>query len=425
MVRRAGARAGHEIWIGDAAQIRASYVRKQKTDKRDAAMLKLVVEGPFSADLDALERSSAICGSWCCIGTSWWRFAPGEKRTATPFLNKGMQRKQQAVESGGTEDAARASAKTVGGVPAGRFAGAAGDVKPADRRAGSGGATGGGRKSAGAGSDDAAGSGSEHGAGLCADHRRCEPLSRGKQVASYLGLIPREQSSGGRQKLGAITKQGNRMLRSLLVEAAQMAVRFDPGLRKQYLHRCHQKPKGVAKVATARKLAVRLYWMLRTQDAVSRDRSHREQPAGAPGRRKLDRRIDWALSHPVTERDVRIEESWSMFRPNRWLVERSSGEDHREVIQREISRVLVLNLSGKTNGAKNTAGRTLSLTPPSLLSRGTRPSASSGYDPIEMERTWSPCGLSRALWFYFNSTVNALVGCYTRTTGRPCEPVAQ
>ena len=89
-------------------------------------------------------------------------------------------------------------------------------------------------------------------------------FARGKQVASYLGLIPREESSGGRQKLGAITKQGNRMLRSLLVEAAQIAVRYDPEFRKQYLHRCHQKPKGVAKVAAARKLAVRLYWMLRT-----------------------------------------------------------------------------------------------------------------------------------------------------------------
>ncbi len=124
-------------------------------------------------------------------------------------------------------------------------------------------------------------------------------FARGKQVASYLGLIPREESSGGRQKLGAITKQGNRLVRSLLVEAAQIAVRFDPGMKKQYLHRCHQKPKGVAKVAAARRLAVRLYWMLRTQTRVSRDRSHREQPAGAPGRRELDRRIDWALSHPV------------------------------------------------------------------------------------------------------------------------------
>jgi transposase len=88
---------------------------------------------------------------------------------------------------------------------------------------------------------------------------------RGKHVASYLGLIPREHSSGGRQKLGSITKQGNRMLRMLLVEAAQSAVRHDPGFRKEYLHRCHSKPKGVAKVAAARKLAVRLYWMLRTE----------------------------------------------------------------------------------------------------------------------------------------------------------------
>src|SRR5437667_4133641 len=88
---------------------------------------------------------------------------------------------------------------------------------------------------------------------------------RGKQVASYLGLIPREHSSGGRQKLGAITKPGNRMLRMLLVEAAQVAVRYDPEFRREYLHRCHQKPKAVAKVAAARKLAVRLYWMLRRQ----------------------------------------------------------------------------------------------------------------------------------------------------------------
>jgi transposase len=53
----------------------------------------------------------------------------------------------------------------------------------------------------------------------------------------------------------------------LLVAAAQTSVRFDPGFRKQYWHRCQQKPKGVAKVAAARRLAVRLYWMLRTQVA--------------------------------------------------------------------------------------------------------------------------------------------------------------
>ena len=56
-------------------------------------------------------------------------------------------------------------------------------------------------------------------------------------------------------------------MRMLLVEAAQVAVRYDPGFRKEYLRRCHQKAKGVAKVAAARKLAIRLYWMLRTHTA--------------------------------------------------------------------------------------------------------------------------------------------------------------
>jgi transposase len=66
---------GHAIWVGDAAQIRASYVRKQKTDKRDAAhILKLLLENRFPRLWTA---SSATCGSWCCIGTSWWRYAAG------------------------------------------------------------------------------------------------------------------------------------------------------------------------------------------------------------------------------------------------------------------------------------------------------------------------------------------------------------
>jgi transposase len=50
----------------------------------------------------------------------------------------------------------------------------------------------------------------------------------------------------------------------LLVEAATVAVRYDPKFRSEYLHRCHRKPKAVAKVAVARKLAIRLFWMLRT-----------------------------------------------------------------------------------------------------------------------------------------------------------------
>ena len=60
-------------------------------------------------------------------------------------------------------------------------------------------------------------------------------FASGKQVASYFGLIPREHSSGGRQKLGPISKQGNPLVRWLLVEAAGIATRYDPELRQDYL----------------------------------------------------------------------------------------------------------------------------------------------------------------------------------------------
>ena len=73
------------------------------------------------------------------------------------------------------------------------------------------------------------------------------------QVASYLGLIPSERSSGNKRRLGSISKQGNVFLRALLVEAAQSVVRNDPEFRKEYQHRCHHKAKGIAKVAAARK----------------------------------------------------------------------------------------------------------------------------------------------------------------------------
>jgi len=77
-----------------------------------------------------------------------------------------------------------------------------------------------------------------------------------RQVSRYLGLIPRERSSGGKQKMGSITKQGNRLLRFLLVEAATTAVRYDPNFRKAYLHRCHIKHRAVARVSAARNLAL-------------------------------------------------------------------------------------------------------------------------------------------------------------------------
>ena len=86
-----------------------------------------------------------------------------------------------------------------------------------------------------------------------------------RQVTSYVGLIPAEESSGGRQRFGHLTKQGNRLLRFLLVEAGQSASREDPGLRRTYKRLTFRKGKSIAKVAIARKLIIRLYIMLRDQ----------------------------------------------------------------------------------------------------------------------------------------------------------------
>ncbi len=87
----------------------------------------------------------------------------------------------------------------------------------------------------------------------------------GKALASYVGLIPSEHSSGGRQRLGKLSKQGNPLLRFLWGEAAMHAVRQDPALQHFYQHKLQQKGLGKARVAAARKLGIRLYIMLRDQ----------------------------------------------------------------------------------------------------------------------------------------------------------------
>jgi len=91
-----------------------------------------------------------------------------------------------------------------------------------------------------------------------------ERFPRGKYVASYLGLIPKEESSGDKRRLGKVSKQGNAMARWLLVEAASIAQSQDPAWHRQYLRLSVQKHHGVAKVAIAHKLAIRLYWMWRS-----------------------------------------------------------------------------------------------------------------------------------------------------------------
>ena len=74
-----------------------------------------------------------------------------------------------------------------------------------------------------------------------------ERFQCGKQIGSYVGLIPSEDSSAGRQRLGHISKQGNALLRYLLGEAAQAAVRCDSDWRRRYVHLAMRREKSIAK----------------------------------------------------------------------------------------------------------------------------------------------------------------------------------
>jgi len=96
-----------------------------------------------------------------------------------------------------------------------------------------------------------------------------ERFERGKQVGTYVGMIPSEGSSAGKQRLGHISKQGNSLLRFLLIEAAQVAARINPEWRRRYIRLAMRRHKSIAKVAMGRRLGVRLYWMWRNGCAYS------------------------------------------------------------------------------------------------------------------------------------------------------------
>jgi len=257
---------GHEIWIGDAAQIRASYVRKQKTDKRDAAhILKLVMEGRFprlwTPDREQRDLRQLVLHRHKLVEIR----SRVKNELQHLAMNKGMQKKRTLWSQAGQKMLRELPLKPWAAC---RREDLLGLLAMLNQQVGE---LDGAVQQAAEQNPQAKLLMTQPGVGpntalayvlTIGDVSR---FPRGKQVASYLGLIPQENSSGTRRRTGAISKQGNRMLRGLLVEAAQIAVRFDPEMKKEYLHRCHQKPKGVAKVAAARKLAVRLYWMLRTQ----------------------------------------------------------------------------------------------------------------------------------------------------------------
>lgn len=279
---------GHQVWIGDAAKIRASCERKQKTDRRDAELLvKLLDENRFPRiwvptpeerdarqlllhraklvrmrsqvknQLQALALNQGVQRRgklWSAAGRKQLESLPllpwaGRRRTELLVLH------DQLEESIGELD--RAVAEQAHTRPAVRRLMTHPGVGPITALA------------------------------FVLTMGPAERFRRGKQVASYFGLIPTEHSSGGGgQRLGHISKQGNPFLRGLLVEAAQSAVRYEPGMRREYQRLAQRKCRALAKVAMARKLAVRLYWMLRSEVDYAQllQGSHAGQPESFRGR---------------------------------------------------------------------------------------------------------------------------------------------
>jgi transposase len=274
-----------ELWVGNAAEIRTRRVRKQKTDRQDAhLLLRLLMEGRFPRiwvpDSENRDLRQLL----------WHRHRLVQMRTRVMnqlhvvALNEGQQRKKALWRPAGRKElesfelapwASRRrqdllelldqlTAKIQGLSEALE---AEVEKRPVTRR--------------------------------LMTHPGVGPLTAlafelvigtperfqcGKQIASYVGLVPTEESSGARRRLGHISKQGNVLLRFLLVEAAQVTVRSLPEWRSRVSHLAMRRGRKIAKVAMARKLAVHLYWMWREgcdYGQLKKFGSH----AGEPGNR--------------------------------------------------------------------------------------------------------------------------------------------
>jgi len=112
-----------------------------------------------------------------------------------------------------------------------------------------------------------------------------EPFNRfrnQRSVVAYVGLEPMERSSAERKRYIGISKAGSRLLRFLLGEAAQVAVRFDPELKRFYERVGKRRGKQKATVAAARKLLVRCWIMLRNNVDYAEFRSRGVEARLAP-----------------------------------------------------------------------------------------------------------------------------------------------
>ena len=284
---------GIECQVGDAAKIRAAEPRKQKHDRRDADLiLTLLVENRFPTiwqptqelrDLRALllhrhqwvRMRTRIQNSLQAIalahglrrGPSLWSHS-GQNKIASLPLAPYMAYRRSELQA--------------------MYQKMASDIETLNQRV---------QEQAG----------HRSGARLLMTHPGVGPITAlatdvflgdptrfpdGKALGSYVGIIPKEYSSGARQRLGGLSKQGNPLLRFLWCEAAAHAVHRDPELKRFYHQKLVQKGLGKAKVAAARKLGIRLWIMLREEIDYhefcrrgQKQQNRGEACAGMPGTR--------------------------------------------------------------------------------------------------------------------------------------------
>jgi len=258
------AELGFELWLGDAAEIRATVVRKQKTDRRDAEhLLTLLLENRFPRiwvpSLEERDVRQLLVH----------RHKQVQARTRVKnqlqamALSQGVQKKRKLWTAAGRAELEKLELlpyaaerrkqllQSLDGLEA--------EIEQLNRRVEAEVA----KRPAAVKLQTHPGVGPVTALALVLTLGPAERFPSGKEVGSYFGLIPSEYSSGGKQQLGHISKQGSSFLRFLLVEAGQTAARYDAELGRFYRRLAVRKHRALAKVAVARKLAVRLYLMLR------------------------------------------------------------------------------------------------------------------------------------------------------------------
>ena len=258
------AELGFELWIGDPAQIKAKRVKKQKYDREDARLLlRLMRENNFpqiwvpSAENRDLRQ------------LLWHRHRLVQMRTRMMnqlqalAMNENKCWKKKLWSERGRAEFEKLPFRFLGQSSPARVVGTAGQDNPkidelttaVEREA---------KKR-----PDAVRLMTHPGVGPLTALAYVliigipERFPRGKQIGTYVGMIPSEESSAGKQRLGHISKQGSSLLRFLLVEAAQAAARIHPDWKRRYIHLAMRRHKSIAKVAMGRRMAIQLYWMWR------------------------------------------------------------------------------------------------------------------------------------------------------------------